>query len=86
MTPKITRTTANRILKDMSESWACGPSGLIKRIDKFHIHQNGRCLTRYRFLLKCGVILDSFSDWRKYNNCDPHSVIIESLHKLCDKI
>tara|TARA_R110002012_G_scaffold61146_1_gene160536 strand:- start:923 stop:1186 length:264 start_codon:yes stop_codon:yes gene_type:complete len=85
MNPTITRTTANRIIQQMDEGWLNGASDLIKRIDLFHIYQNGRCLTRYRFMLKDGAILSSFGDWKKYNSNDPHAIMIDSLHQLTDR-
>lgn len=85
MTPKITRITANRIIQQMDQDWKNGAADLIKRIDKYHIYQNGRCLTRYRFILKDGAILSSFKDWKKYNSDDPHAIMIDSLHQLTDR-
>jgi hypothetical protein len=85
MIPKITRATANRIIREMDQEWKGGAEDLIEEIKIFHVHQNGRTLKRYRFHLKGGAILCSLTDWNKYNNNDPHSVLIKSLHILTDR-
>ncbi len=84
MNPTITRTTANRIIEQMDKGWRNGASDLIKRIDKFHIYQNGRCLTRYRFMLKMGDLVFIYR-LEEYNSNDPHAIMIDSLHQLTDR-
>tara|TARA_A100001011_G_C14302745_1_gene841608 strand:- start:1576 stop:1839 length:264 start_codon:yes stop_codon:yes gene_type:complete len=85
MITKITRRTANQIIQEMDRDWTCGAEGLIQEIQVFHIHKNGKCHKRFRFHLQDGAILCSKADWNKYNNEDPHAVMIKSLHQLTDR-
>lgn len=84
MKPKLTLRRVQTIIEDLEQNQN-GARHHISRIDKFHVYQEASsgkcmCLTRYRIILQCGNVFNSFTDFESWKILDPYCKHIETMN------
>lgn len=83
MKPQLTLRRVQKIIEDLEHNQN-GAVDNISTIYKFHVYQEAKsgkcmCLTRYRILMRCGTVLNSYTDYSDWKTLDPYCKHIETM-------